>query len=184
MDLISQLLLALSLTADTFAVAITIGLMVANIRFWPATQIGITMATMQALLPALGWLIGIHIKHLTDHIDHWIALALLSALGLHMIYEGIKPENERKSFNPFKITVMLSLAIATSIDAFVVGISLGFTNVNIFLMMLYIGAFTYLAAMLGMLFGKTLGTLISHRIEIIGGIILILLGGKIVLESI
>lgn len=182
MDLVSQILLALSLTADTFAVAISIGLMVTHIRFGSATKIGSTMAFVQGILPLLGWLIGNNIKELVADYDHWIALALLTLIGGHMIVEGCKHEDDRKPFNPFKLAVLFTIAIATSIDAFVVGITLGFTDINIYLQIGLIAFATYLVAMIGMLFGKTAGKLLSHRIEILGGLILIGIGIKIVLE--
>lgn len=182
MDLVSQTLLAFSLTADTFAVAISVGLMVSHIRFWQASKIGGTMAAVQALLPFTGWLIGYNIRFLIADFDHWVALVLLSALGLHMIREGLKHEDDRQPFDPFKLTVLLSMALATSIDAFVVGISLGLTDINIYLMVAIIGFLTYLVAMLGMLFGKVVGNMVSHRIEILGGLVLIGLGIKIVIE--
>jgi manganese efflux pump family protein len=182
MELVSQLLLALGLTADTFAVSVTIGLLVSHIRFWQATRIGATMALVQAALPLAGWLIGMQLRNLIADYDHWIAALLLAALGGHMIMEGLKDEGERKPFDPFKITVLISLAIATSIDAFVVGISLGLTDVNIWLTISMIGFLTYLVAMLGMLFGKMLGSVLSHKVEILGGIILIGIGIKTLFE--
>ncbi|MFT3739563.1 MAG: manganese efflux pump MntP family protein [Breznakibacter sp.] len=182
MDFISQLLLALSLTADTFAVAISVGLMVSSIRFGQATKIGVIMALGQASLPLFGWLIGTNIKDLVADYDHWIALGLLSLIGIHMIIEGAKDKDDRKTFNPFKLTVLFTIAIATSIDAFVVGITLGFTDSNIFFQIGLIAIATYLVAMVGMLFGKTAGKHLSHRMGIFGGIILVGLGIKIFLE--
>jgi len=99
-----------------------------------------------------------------------------------MIYESLKPEEERKEFNPFKASVLVGMALSTSIDALVVGITLAFIEINIYLAVAIIGFVTYVAAMLGMLFGKKAGNLFGKKMEIVGGLILIGLGVKILIE--
>lgn len=182
MGILSLIILAIGLTFDTFAAAISIGLMVNYIQFKQATKIAICMAFFQALLPLLGWWIGSSIRHLIADFDHWIALLLLSALGMKMIIEGLKHADDRKPFNPFQFSVLITISLATSIDALIAGIPLGFSDVNIWLAIAIIGFFTYLMAMLGMLFGKKAGALFGQRMEIFGGCMLIAVGVKILLE--
>jgi len=182
MGILSLIVLAIGLTFDTFAAAISIGLMVNHIQFRQATKIAICMAFFQAFLPLIGWWIGTSIHHLISDFDHWIALLLLSALGIKMIIEGLKHEDDRQPFNPFQFSVLVTISLATSIDALIVGIPLGFSDVNISLAIAIIGFCTYLMAMLGMLFGKKAGPILGQRMEIFGGIMLICVGVKILLE--
>jgi putative Mn2+ efflux pump MntP len=182
MGILSLIILAIGLTFDTFAVSVSIGLIVNHIQFKAATRIALCMAFFQALMPFIGWAIGYSIRNLIASYDHWIALILLSALGIKMIVEGLKQEDDRKPIDPFKLTVLITISLATSIDALVVGIPLGFSDVNIGLAVAIIGFFTYLVAMLGILFGKKAGSLLGHRMEIFGGLMLIGIGVKIVLE--
>lgn len=182
MGILSLVILAIGLTFDTFAAAITIGLMVNYIRFRQASKIALVMAFFQASLPLIGWWIGSSIRHLIADFDHWIALILLSALGIKMILEGLKHEDDRKPFNPFQLSVLVTISLATSIDALIAGIPLGFSDVNILIAIAIIGFFTYLMAMLGMLFGKKAGPLLGQRMEIFGGFMLIGVGCKILFE--
>jgi manganese efflux pump family protein len=184
MELFTLMLIAIGLTFDTFAVSISTGLVASHIRFWQATKIGIILAFFQALMPFIGWIIGTQVKHLISNYDHWVAFGLLACIGIKMIVEGMKKEEDKNDFDPFRPMVVVGMAIATSIDAFIVGISFAFISINIFLSIGIIGFFTYLVAMLGMLFGKNVGKWFGKRMEIVGGLILIGIGVKILLEHI
>jgi len=181
MPFFTLFLIALGLSFDTFAVSVSSGIARNKIVFWEAVQIASVLAFFQALMPLIGWLGGISIKNYIEPIDHWVALALLSLIGIKMIIESFK-EVENRKFDPLKPKVMLSMAIATSIDALAVGISFAITQVNILLAFVTIGFVTFIVSMLGMLFGKKIGGKLGQRMEILGGIILIAIGVKIVLE--
>ncbi len=175
--------IALSLSFDSFAVAISCGIIVKNIKFLTAFRIALSFAFFQALFLATGCIIGYNVKNYIENFDHWIAFILLFIIGFKMILESFKSYNH-KSFNPllFKTTVMLS--VATSIDALIVGIGFALILNNIFYAVFITGAVTLLAAMLGMLFGKKLGYKIGNSAEMTGGIILILIGLKILFQHI
>lgn len=182
MDFLSLLIISTSLTFDTLAVSISTGLIISHIRFWQATRLAIVMALFQGTMPLIGYYIGSHLKIYIENFDHWMAFILLTSLGIKMIYEALKHAEERKNFNPLKLAVLIGISIATSIDALIVGFSFGIIEVNITLAIVLITALTYLMAMLGMLFGKKAGSLLGKRMEILGGIILFLIGFKILIE--
>lgn len=182
MELITLLIIAVGLTLDTFAVSISTGLIIQRIHFWQATKIAMVLAIVQGLMPFIGWFIGSQLKHLMINYNHWVAFGLLSIIGIKMIFESLKKEGNRKEFNPLKPMFLFGIAIATSIDALVVGVSFAFINVNITLSVFVIGFMTYFVAMLGMLFGKNAGKWVGKKMEIIGGIILIGIGVKILLQ--
>jgi manganese efflux pump family protein len=176
------LLVGIGLCFDTFAVSVSFGILKKEIQFKKAVFVATVMALVQTLFPVAGWLIGLSLKNLITNFDHWLAFGLLAIIGGRMIFEGIRKEEERKEFDPTRIMVLLSVAIATSIDALVVGLSFGFLSTSILAPAVIIGGVTFLAAMLGMLFGKNIPGKTSHRSLIVGGIILILIGGKILAE--
>jgi putative Mn2+ efflux pump MntP len=179
---ITFFLIGVGLCFDTFAVSVSFGLVKKEIRFMQASRIAIILAFFQALFPVAGWFIGMSVKNFLSSFDHWIAFGLLFMIGVRMIYEGLRGEEERKEFNPMKMGVLLGIAVATSIDALVVGLSFGFLDTNIMVPALIIGMVTFLASMLGMLFGKKIPGKTSQRSVIIGGILLILIGVKILIE--
>jgi putative Mn2+ efflux pump MntP len=181
MDFITIFLIAVGLSFDTFAVSVSSGLTIRHIRFFQAVKIAIILAFFQALMPLIGWILG---KQVSGHIanyDHWIAFGLLTALGLKMAWESLKKDNEKSNFNPLNPAVLLGMAIATSIDALVVGVSFALVELNIYWSVLIIGVVTFLVSTVGMLFGKKVGGKLGKRMEIIGGLILIGIGLKILL---
>lgn len=182
MGISTILLIGLSLSFDTFAVSVTTGIVATHIRFWQATKVAIIFAAFQGLMPLLGWLVGIQFVDYIKEYDHWIAFALLFIIGARMILVSLKPEEKRTGINPFKPIVLIGMALSTSIDALIVGITFAFIEVNIVSSVLIIGFVTYVAAMLGILFGKKAGQHFGKRIEIIGGLMLIAIGLKILLE--
>ncbi len=182
MGAVGLLVLAIGLSFDTFAVSISTGCISKYIKFWQATKIAIIFSLIQGLTPVLGWLIGLSIENLVGEYDHWIAFGLLSLIGAKMIHEstakvGLQHENRRLSF-----IMLLGMALATSIDAFIAGISLAFIEVNILISFIIIFSITYIAAMLGLLCGKKTGQRFGKKMEVVGGIILIILGLKVLWE--
>ncbi len=182
MSIAEILLIAIGLSFDTLAVSVTTGLVVNHIRFWQAVRIAVVLALFQGLMPLIGWYMGNHVDELLKDFDHWIAFVLLVFIGGRMVVESLKPEEQRKDFNPFKATVLLGMAISTSIDALAVGVTFAFINVDIVVSILAIGAITFIASMMGIRFGKGIGSRCGKRLEIIGGIVLIALGVKILVE--
>jgi putative Mn2+ efflux pump MntP len=182
MDFITLLLIAIGLSFDTFAVSVSTGLAINHIRFWQGVRVAIILALFQAMMPYFGWFVGKQVATLISDYDHWIAFGLLAALGLKMIVESFKNEEVKTVFNPLKITFLIGMAIATSIDALVVGVSFAFLEMNIFWSVFVIGAVTFLVSMVGMLFGKQAGGWFGKKMEIVGGLILIGIGVKILIE--
>jgi len=181
MDFITLLLLAIGLCFDTFAVSVSSGLLKKGILFWQAVRIAIILAIFQAIMPVFGWLGGISIKEWIEPFDHWIALGILSLLGLKMLIESQK-KGENKIINPLDLKVIITMAFATSIDALAVGISFAIIQVNMIVAVLTIGTVTFIASMLGIFFGKKTGSRLGQRMEIVGGLIVIAIGIKIVIE--
>ena len=144
---------AIGLCFDTFAVSISSGIAKQEIVFTDALKIAFTLAFFQSAMPLAGWGLGEQIKQFIANIDHWIAFGILGLLGLKMILESFKKEKQ-KEFNPLNGLVLISMAIATSIDALAVGISFSFINIPIVVSALIIGFVTFMASMLGILFGK------------------------------
>lgn len=181
MEILTLVLLAIGLCFDTFAVSVTAGLILSSITFFNAAKIALTLAFFQGAMPVVGWVLGSRVKSFAENYDHWLAFILLLIIGIKMIVESFKKE-ERKQMNPLQPRVMAGLGIATSIDALVVGISLAFFESRIITAGFIIGVVTFIASMLGILFGKKTGERFGRKMEILGGIILILIGIKILIE--
>lgn len=179
---ITFLLIGVGLSFDSFAVSVSCGLMKKEIKFRQAVPVAFSLAFFQALFPVIGWFLGTKISTLISSFDHWVAFGLLAFIGVKMIIEGIKPEGILKNFDPFKLKILIGLSIATSIDALVVGLSFGFLEIPIIFPVAIIGSVTFVASMLGMLFGKFVPAKRSHQSLIIGGIILTAIGIKILAE--
>jgi putative Mn2+ efflux pump MntP len=184
MDLLTIILISLGLTGDTLAVSVTTGLAIKRIRFFQAIRIALVLAVFQAAMPLLGWFLGIQIREFILEFDHWIAFILLLLIGGKMILESFKKDEEKKEFNPLKILVLIGIAIATSIDALIVGVSFAFIDIDIFLSVMIIGFSTFMVAMIGVFIGKKTGSLFGKKVEILGGVILIGIGLKILIEHI
>jgi len=182
MEFVTLLIIAIGLSFDTFAVSVTTGLIISHIKFWQAVRVAIILAVFQAIMPVIGWFFGKQIARFIIDYNHWVAFGLLSVLGMKMMYESFKKDKDSQPFNPLKTTVVIGMAIATSIDALVVGVSFAFIEMNIYWSAFVIGFVTFLVAMLGMFFGKKVGGRLGKRMEIVGGVILIAIGVKILLE--
>jgi putative Mn2+ efflux pump MntP len=183
MHLYEIFLIATGLSFDTFAVSVSSGLCIRDIKFVQAVRIAFVLAFFQALMPLIGWIGGTQLEKYLSHFDHWIAFCLLTVLGLKMIIESIRSEDEKK-LNPLIPRVLLIMALATSIDALVVGISLAFIQTKIILAVLIIGFVTFVFAMTGMLAGKKVSGKFGSKMEILGGLILIGIGLKVLVSHI
>jgi putative Mn2+ efflux pump MntP len=182
MDFSYIFLIAVGLSMDSFAVSISSGLVLNRIDFRNAAKIAFSLGFSQALMPTLGWLIGVKIENYIRNFDHWIAFGLLFLIGLKMIVESLKSNEDDKNFNPLNPKVLLMISLATSIDALIAGISFAFIEYNWFLAGFIIGATTFVISMLGILFGKKMGNRLVNKMEIVGGVILIFLGIRILLQ--
>ncbi|KPK69303.1 hypothetical protein AMJ87_10680 [candidate division WOR_3 bacterium SM23_60] len=182
MDVLSILFIALGLAMDAFAVSIVSGLTLAHIKVRNALTIALFFGLFQALMPIIGWLSGNTLKsHIAD-VDHWVAFGLLAMIGGKMIYESFKLESNKKSIDPENIGVLFVLAIVTSIDALAVGISLSFLGVAIIIPAVIIGIVTFVLSYVGVYVGSKFGHFFERKIEMLGGVILIAIGIKILIE--
>ena len=181
MDLPTIVLIAVGLAMDAFAVSIAKGISFAGNR----RKTGILLASLfggfQMLMPLIGWLAGLSFKDLIMGVDHWIAFGLLSFIGGKMIYDSIKKKEDSKEEN-IKLFSALTLAVATSIDALMVGLSFAFLEISIAAPILIIGLITFGLSLTGFMFGCSIGKIFGNRIKIVGGLILILIGLRILIE--
>jgi putative Mn2+ efflux pump MntP len=184
MDYFTIIAIALGLSFDTFAVSLSYGVIKNKIFFRQAAWIAIVFAVFQGGLTVSGYFLGSIISGLLKAADHWIALGLLSFLGLKMIAEGLRRTEEKEAKDYTKPVILISIAIGTSIDAFAVGVSFAFLDVKIWLSGIIIGTVTFLASMTAIRIGKSAGEKLGGKVEVIGGLILIAIGLKIFLEHI
>jgi len=181
-QIVTFILIGIGLSFDSFAVSISCGLMKREMKFAQAIYIAFFLAFFQAAFPVIGWLIGSTLKNIIASVDHWIAFGLLAFIGIKMIMEGTKKDGTLSDFDPLKFSVLIGLSVATSIDALVVGLSFGFLDMPILFPAIIIGIVTFIASMLGMLFGKNIPAKRSRQSLILGGVILISIGIKILVE--
>jgi len=182
MDTITILAIALGLSFDTFAVSLSYGVIRSKILFMEAARIAFVLALFQGGLTVAGYFLGSIISNSLKAADHWIALGLLSFLGIKMLIEGLKKTEERGSKDFSSTVVLLTIAVGTSIDAFAVGISFAILDVMIWKAGLLIGIVTFFASMTAIRIGKSAGERLGNKVEIIGGLILVAIGIKIFLE--
>lgn len=182
MSIVSIFLLGIGLSMDAFAVTIAKSMVMKKENLLKyALYLGFFFGLFQGLMPLLGWWIGSYFQDIIASIDHWIAFGLLGLIGLNMIREALQPQEEQKEAQLTLKTVLI-LAIATSIDAFAVGISFAFLDVDILSAVLIIGLTTFVLSCSAVYIGHRLGNLLGKYAEILGGIILLVLGLKILLE--
>lgn len=174
------IILAVGLSMDAFAVSICKGLSVKRLKPRHCVISGLYFGGFQAGMPLLGWLLGKQFETLIKSVDHWIAFALLCIIGANMIRESFgDPDELNASFSP---RTMLPLAVATSIDALAVGVTFAFLDVDILSAVLIIGCTTFLFSAAGVKIGNIFGTKFKSKAELLGGIVLIAIGIKILIE--
>ena len=181
MSLIELFLLAVGLSMDAFAVSVCKGLSMQTMRLKHAFVIGLYFGGFQALMPWLGYLLGIRFQGAIKTYDHWIAFILLGIIGFNMVKESLEQDTESCDAS-VDVRTMLLLAIATSIDALAVGVTLAFLQVNIGSAVALIGVTTFLLSAAGVKIGHVFGLKFKAGAEIAGGVVLILMGLKILLE--
>lgn len=181
MDLFTLLTLAVGLAMDAFAVSICKGLAMREKVLKKGVIVGLWFGGFQALMPTIGFFLGTQFKDQITSIDHWIAFVLLGLIGINMVKEALSNDEEQAD-DSIAVKEMFMLAVATSIDALAVGITFAFLNVHIVSAALMIGVCTFLISFVGVKIGNIFGTKYKSKAELAGGIILILLGFKILFE--
>ena len=176
------LLLAIGVSMDAFAVSIGKGLTVKKVTVREPLCVALWFGGFQALMPLIGYFLGSSFADLVTKVDHWIAFGLLALIGGNMVREALQGGEEKPADSSFAFKNMLLLAIATSIDALAVGVSLAFLQVNIWLAVAIIGLTTACFSAVGLLIGKKVGSRFHSGAELLGGIILIAIGLKILIE--
>ncbi len=181
MTLIEILAIAVGVSMDAFAVSICKGLSVRTVRPSHMLKTGLWFGGFQALMPMIGYFVGVHFADVVSSVDHWIAFILLAFIGGNMVKEARSGEEEEPDPD-FSFKTMLTMAVATSIDALAVGVSLAFLRVEIWSAILIIGVTTGLFSIAGVKIGNVFGSRYKSSSELVGGIILLLIGAKILIE--
>jgi putative Mn2+ efflux pump MntP len=181
MGLVEILLLAVGLAMDAFTVSICKGLSMKKMNWKKAIIIAFYFGVFQAIMPVLGYFLGTTFESLITKFDHWVAFILLLAIGGNMIKESFDKEDEKKN-DKVDFKTMVILALATSIDALAIGITFAFLDVNLALAVSIIGIITFIISIFGVKIGNRFGNKYQNKAELAGGIILVLLGIKILLE--
>ena len=185
MEFLSISLIALGLAADCFAVAFSGSISMRTLSFLQVFRVSLAFGIFQGLMPALGWLAGRTVVELIADYDHWLAFILLALVGSRMIWESFRSrDGHNKNTDITKGFLLLTLAVATSIDALAVGLAFAFVKINIVVASSTIGVVAFVATAIGFLLGRKAGHLIGRRAEAAGGMILIGIGIKILLEHI
>ena len=181
MTIIEILLIAIGLAMDAFAVSICKGLSMKSMNWRKALIVSIYFGIFQALMPILGYFLGSTFEDFVTHIDHWIAFVLLVAIGTNMLKEAFANDSENCNDN-VDFNTMFILAVATSIDALAVGITFAFLQANIWISATIIGIITFIISIIGVKIGNRFGNKYERKAETVGGLILIFMGIKILLE--
>ena len=181
MSLWELFLLAIGLSMDAFAVSVCKGLSVERVKRSNILACGAYFGGFQALMPLIGYLLGARFQSMIESVDHWIAFVLLLLIGVNMIREALGGDDEELDAS-FGVKTMLMLAVATSIDALAVGVTFAFLSVNIIPAVCFIGAVTFVLSALGVKLGGVFGMKWKRRAELTGGVILVLIGLKILIE--
>lgn len=186
MGILELFLIGVSLSMDAFAVAVCHGLCMPKLNLRHGAVIALFFGGFQALMPFLGWVLGSQFARYIESVDHWVAFVLLALIGGNMVREALAPEDEEETAcavtDRLDLKRLFMLAIATSIDALAVGVTFAFFRVSILPAVSLIGATTFCISLGGVVVGNYFGTRYKKRAELTGGIVLILLGTKILLE--
>ncbi len=184
MGLVELFLVAVGLSMDAFAVAICKGLGMKRLDIGQALVIALFFGGFQALMPAIGWLLGSQFAHIVEPIDHWIAFALLAFIGGKMLVDALHGDEEEEAASDASLDLreLVMLAIATSIDALAVGVTFAFLQMDIVFPVLFIGVTTFALSFAGVAIGHQFGSRWEKPSAIAGGVVLILIGCKILLE--
>jgi putative Mn2+ efflux pump MntP len=182
MNLIEIIAIAISLAMDSLVISVLNGCIIEELRFKNALLIAISFGFFQSIMPVIGWYGGVSFTSYVINYSHWIAFALLALIGGKMIYESFSPDLDPNSKSCMHPPTLLMLSLATSIDALAVGISFAFLKVNIIWPVILIGSITFIICLCGIYIGKKIGHFFENKLSFTGGIILIGIGIKIVIE--
>ncbi len=182
MEFLTITAVAVALSMDAFAVSIVTGSIYRQLCVAHALRMALSFGGFQAVMPLIGSLLGRGLQAYIGAYDHWIAFALLAFVGSKMIYESFAIKSTEKNLNPANLTVLLTLSVATSIDALAIGVTLSLLSSSIIRAAAFIGVVTFLLSYAGVAIGKRFGHFFESKIEIIGGLILIGIGVKIVIQ--
>lgn len=174
-------IIGIGLAMDAFAVSITSGITIRKMKLRHAFMISSFFGFFQAIMPLLGWTVGLSFRSYIQSLDHWIAFFLLGFIGTKMIIDSRK-EDKEDSFDPLNVYILFTLSIATSIDALAVGITFSFLDIEIWQTSFVIGIITFIICLIGTKIGKTYGHLLEDKVEVAGGLILIAIGLKILIQ--
>lgn len=180
MDFVTVILIAIGLAMDAFAVSIAKGISVYKNKLKSAILLASLFGGFQALMPVIGWLAGLGLEDVITRVDHWIAFVLLGFIGAKMIYDSTKGEDGKGE--DITLIAALTLAVATSIDALMVGLSFAFLETPILIPILIIGIVTFVLSFVGVIFGSGMGSMFGQKVKILGGLILILIGVRILID--
>ena len=181
MGAIEILLISIGLAMDAFAVSVCKGLAMKKMSWKKAIIIGLYFGIFQAVMPVIGYFLGTTFERFITNVDHWIAFILLVGIGINMVKEAFNKESENRNDN-VDMKTMLVLSIATSIDALAIGITFACLKIHIVMPVITIGLITFIISVIGVKIGNRFGDKYGKKAEIMGGVILILLGIKILLE--
>lgn len=181
MDFISLLFLAAALAMDAFSVSVTDGLVIKNFKLADAAKVGLFFGAFQFIMPCIGNFLASFATDYIEKFDHWIAFILLAFLGVRMIWEAIRGEDEIPQ-NPLRLSTLFLMAVATSIDALAAGVSLAAVNAPIIYSSAVIGIVAFVFSFFGMYAGRRFGDLLGNKAEILGGAVLIFIGTKTLIE--
>jgi len=182
LDIISVLLIALALSADCFAVALSGSIYVKTVSLVPIIRTAVTFGGFQAIMAALGWLAGRRVVNLISEYDHWLAFILLALIGGRMIWESFHHKDKRRQIDISKGLLLVTLAVATSIDALAVGLSFAFLKVNIVAACLIIGVVAFGVTIAGFILGARIKKGLGKYAEAVGGVILVAIGVRVLLS--
>jgi manganese efflux pump family protein len=182
MNVLSILIIAMGLGMDAFSVAISAGAFPRTDSLRAALRLSFAFGIFQTIMPIAGWVAGTTVADMIASYDHWVAFAILSGVGGKMIMESVSRSEKNFRTDPTRGWTLLMLSVATSIDALAVGLGFAFLKIPILCPSLIIGIVTFIMSMIGMFFGKALGKILGTKVEMIGGIILVGIGVKILME--
>ena len=182
MDYLNPVLLGIGLSMDCFAVSLAIGTTTKTRLIYAAAIIAACFGIFQTGMTLTGWVAGSTLVGLISAYDHWIAFLLLAIIGVKMIAEGIRGEEDKPHFEAIQFVPVIILSVATSIDALAVGVSFGVLQDAVLIPAIIIGAVAFIVSFAGVMLGERLGEILGSKMEIVGGIILILIGTRILVQ--
>lgn len=182
MSILYYIVLGIGLSVDSFTASVSSGVCISDLKIKHIVKIALLMSFFQALMPIIGWGLGVKFQHYIESFDHWIAFALLGIIGINMIISSFNNDDNSKDYGPSNTKLLAGMAIATSIDAMAVGVSFGLLNISIIVPVILIGVITFIFSFCGAWFGNKLGNKYNSGLEFMAGVVLFGLGTKILIE--